>query len=433
MPPKRRPSPEAGEPASLPDDLSSLMRRHGMSPEEAFALNSEPVTLMRQLLEGDDIDDVVVEIHKKIDYYNRTYGPSPDWDKLHVEAAFALFLMERPDDAIALLVGVEDIASMIDAYTAFFSMSLNSGGFTSKDVFTIGLKLKEALIAAGRGQEYMRHAFTYLDNLSSEQREQYAEVVSAHLDGLVDDGTEDEPAWLETKKLLYNVASWPELTEILQEDSYWPDGASRAERRAVVAHFAMLQHHMLVPSKIERKSTEMVKAFVREQEQQRASAVWDRFKFVAAISLYEHNQPNFGRSMTHTMTDPEMIAMVCFALLEHGKDKEALEAAYEIPDVALFGKMLYVGEWTDRAAIDDLLEDITHATVKNNRKYDPNLRVGVAEGLYDLFITRQQEAEAAGDQQVASEWQARAAEMQARVTLLRKQISIKFIAAPRKR
>ena len=137
--------------------------------------------------------------------------------------------------------------------------------------------------------------------------------------------------------------------------------------------------------------------------------------------------------MTRSMADPEMMAMVAHALLERGRDRDAMDVVWDIPDPRVMGQMLYLGEWQDRTHAQELIEDITQANPRTTQKYDPKLRVGVTEGLQALFTARQQEALVAQNTAAAAEWAQQADVMYRRAELLRRQITIGYIKAPRKK
>jgi hypothetical protein len=196
-------------------------------------------------------------------------------------------------------------------------------------------------------------------------------------------------------------------------------------RTRVVAIVGVQLHGTIAGGEIARKNAEAIKAFIAEQQADQGGDAWDQLRFITALTLYDRDGAKFGRIIARAMDDPEMMAMVVYALLERQREQDAMEVMHDIPDAKIVGKMLELGEWSDPAAMAAMIEDITVAGPKTKLKHDPQLRLGVAQGLHELYAERVNRGQ--------TEWTDQAETMRKRVQLIERQIVSGYIRAPRKK
>ena len=430
MPPKRRHAPE-GEPDNIPGaaipDPRGLMDGFGFTYEEAHTVVYAPADWMERLRK-EPISEILPDMWATINDYETRFGLSRHWDILRIMAAEALVLENNLPDAAEFLSGVQDIYNMLEDYHYFVSDAVRDSILDFDTVIAMDVLIQHSFERQGKLLTYLREARNLVIRLQP-----HPLLVEDEIDAHVGTPVDRIADWAEIERPHFPLASWDHIVDILRHEEDWANDIGLVARRHISGGFAGRQQAMFEKPKIERKDVEDLKAALAQSEIDSPAAVWDRFRFAAALSLYDAGAPNFARGMVRAMTDEEMMAMVCFALVETGQDKEALAVAYEIPAYIVFAKVLYTAEWADRAPIDELIEDMTYATLKNKRKYDPAMRIGVAVGLLELFTARSAEAEAAGDTEAIARWQSEAQEMEKRLHLLRLQAKNKFITAPKSR
>jgi hypothetical protein len=436
MPPKRRnPEQAGGYPGAQPErSVADIASTHNMSLEEARGTQLLPQTWMARMTYADaeGLRDIATEAQTHIAQYEATYGPHQDWDDMRIVTAHALLALHAWDEAAELLVGVSDIAAMAKRLIAFLMDGLRAGAYTDQETIQINWLIQNAFIAHGRELEFMRAGRNVVIQFGPDPMSNAGAFADAAVEKAAGESVDPVADWADIERQQHPRAMWDEIVTIIHDDSLWPEDTDLTRRRVIAGHFAERQHNILAP-KVARKEIENLKTDLKDLEAALPGAVWDHFRFLTALSLFDVGEPNFGRGMARAMTDETMIGTVCFALAKSGRDREALATAYEIRTPQLFAKVVYTAEWADRAPIDALLEDMTHVTPTTRRKYDPVMRLGVAQGLAELFETRAQEAVAAEDETSAADWRTRAQTMQARASLLQWQIDRRYISAPGKK
>lgn len=447
MPPKHPPSPEHGMPpyAGFDADVVRMSKQYGMSRTEVIAVIEQPYEWIQRLADPDNVDTVVAEVTSELARYEATYGPSEDWDITRSAMVAPFIAVGRLQEAAVLTVDARDITKTIEGAIQIIRHHHRTGEIGEETIDRFYDALMGEFESRGRGKELLE-VLTHIHNQHSHRR---AEMISTVIEmfampRFTPPKTESEPEieleleialepealTTDTAREVYTRASWDDITAIT--DEHWPDDIDEAGRRGTINRFASYQHTMLDGNKIERKNVEALKAFLRERAQAAPAAVWDHLRFAAAMSLYAAHTPNFGRGMARAMDDPVLMGAVVHALIDNGRDKEAMDVVNDIPYYPTRAKVLYTGEWQDRAAVEALLEDITHATQKTHRKYDPGLRVGIAVGLQELFAFNADSAAVANNPTESARWQAEADKMASRVALLQRQIASGFIRPPKK-
>lgn len=434
MPPKHR-NPEQGGGGYLGEqsraDALTMSREHGITEQEAVEIIMAPVFWMARLATSDEPrEDIIAEIRARIEELEAHHGPHTDWDVSRIAMGQALLALGEFPDAITFFAGVSDISAMADSFINFMVSGIREGAFTITELAELNDMLQQAFIDAGRGAEFMRIAMAkFLENAPEGfDRTEVTEAVEK-----VVEEYESNDDWIAQGRRRYPTAWWEEIIPIVDDGSLWPEETAVEARRKIASLFASMQHQVLSEPKKSRKKIEMLKTAIKTEEGKHPAAVWDRFRFVAALSLFKANEPNFGRGMARSMTDETMIGEVCLTLAMDGWEREAWEVAEEIPSSSLFAQVVHSAEWEDRTRAETLLTDMTVVTTQNRRKYDPERRLGVAEGLLELFTASHAEAEEAGDTEAATHWRARAEVMDSRAKLLRKQIEMHYITAPAKK
>jgi hypothetical protein len=413
MPPKQPLSPEGGERfIGYADDIRRLVRTCGMTEAEAHEVIHLPVVMMNRLRDYEPQEEVLRSALDRIEQYEATYPPDSLWDDQRIALAQAFIGIGNIPAGMRLLVGVRDITYMMDHISDFLIQRAYAGALPPEELPEIALAIRAAFENEGRGKEFVGLTVESLLSISRSA----VPVWQAR---------ERKPT---TEQERYARASWDDIAVVVDQETVWPEGATEDARRSFGSQFAQLQHAMLAGPKVERKAVEALKALLKEQGQE--AEVWDRFRLIAAMSLYDAGASNFGRGMARAMTDPEMVGMVCHALIDTDRAREAMLVAQEISDPRVYGKILYLGDWPADMQVPALIEDLTQATVQNNKKYAPGLRIGVAEGLLELFERNRQETEAAGEPATAAHWATQVEAMQKRLALLQSQQKSGFIKPP---
>lgn len=421
MPPQRR-NPEGVLGRRLTEEIERLKQTHNMSYAEAEYIALQPIRWMERMQAGEDPDGITQEAMVEIAGYQEQYGRSQDWDEPRAAVAEALIVCGHFDDAAKMLLDSYDLAHTLEECSVFLARLVKMGGLTVVEAVGFNDLVAETFVAAARGQEF--------EEVGEKMMLQY--LARADSPPVPELTTPDE--WLsEAGRRRLDRASWGDIQTIMDQTQDWPEQSDDTMRKEVVSMFARHQHNILTDPKSARKEVETLKDYLEQQEQVAPAPVWDKFRFTAAMSFFDANAPNYGRGIAREMTDPEMHAMVSFALIETGRDREALQVAQEIASPQVFAKVLHVGEWADRAFTDAMIEDITHVTIRNVLKYDPAMRVAVAKGLVDLFIAQHAVASREGDTQKMAQLQTAMADMQARANLLLIQKQNRYIRAPKKK
>ena len=385
---------------------------------------------MTRLARGENPAEITVFVMQRLETLALRFGPSADWDDMRVAFAQALIALNEVPLAARLLTGVSEIGPAMDTLTNFTVRAIREGDLPVLALHTIGIEVQNAFYAAGRGDEFLAETIAGLaevDDGLAVLSETATGVMraprrSSDLAGGPQGGsaTEFEAVTdFETAAQRFPRAPWHELITLATTDEQWPEAMDADTRRTIVIDFGRLLHAALDTPKVERKPAEAIKATINNHQGDREGEAWDRMRFIAALGLYDADAANFGRVMARSMRDPEMMAMVVHALIDRGHERRAMEVMEDIPEPKVYGKMLLLGDWPDRAAIDLLIEEITHVTPKTIKKYDPALRVGVAEGIVDLHRSREEHE--------------RADLMQKRVDLLRRQITTGYIKPAKKK
>lgn len=385
-------------------DIRALSERYGMSADQAREAIFLPLTWAKRLARDEDPDVVYADAAATVAELEAAHGQTEDWDITRVAAAQNMLLVDRVDEAIILLVEAGDARYAALHFIHFAATRQHIFGLDV--IIDVMDRLNSELIARGFDERIVSGL--------------YNELIVGRLSGGRFQVEYQKPADQHTEKYArqrYHRASWEEIDEVVARPGYWPATATDEDRVDIAARFAAHQHAVFHAAKVERKAVEELKAFIAEQEGE--AEVWDRLRFTAAMSLYQAGEPRFGLGVIRSMDDPAMMGVASHALLAVGREDDAFEAAQIIPDGAVFARTLHGGEWQNRARIDKLLADMTVADKANVRRYDPDFRIGVAEGLQAVYAE-------AGDEETAIA-------MRKRADLLRKQKASKFIVAPKHR
>jgi hypothetical protein len=382
------------------EDVRRFAARYGMSSEEVVSIILQPAVWAKRLSTGADPESVYNDVTETITRLQEAHGPTEDWDLMRVVAAHGLTIVGEINLAATLLADAGDISYTADYFAYFISGQLGSpSGRMGLEVIE---NLQDELVERGYSPDTLSRVFASLIAAATDRREPDSEY---------------NPTPRPTTRERYHRASWEEIDTIVAQADYWPQSSTTESRQAAAASFAAQQHSMLSGDKVERKEVEALKILLSEGRE--PAEAWDRLRFIAAMSLYRVGEPRFGLGVIRAMDDPAIMGAASHALIMDGREREALEAAREIPDGAVFARTLHLGEWRDRTPIDSLLTDMTVADKINARRYDPDFRIAVAEGLQAVHAET-------GDEETALR-------MGKRADLLRTQKDIKFITAPKKR
>lgn len=403
-----------------------VAERNNMSIQQARMAIGLPVTWLIHLEQGFDHLDVLAEIEEQIAYYETNFGESHDWDDLRVVAMRIFVRVRNFNYAASVLAGVKDVGHSLECYLDVLHKEVVSGQLTMSDLMTLSAAVRKSFLDAGKGQVYMSEG---RDILAGAVPEGLLHIYDASGEMVELSQGDSIQEWVEIHEPYTPRAFWNEIAEIVEGDDNWPVETHRIARQKVGYIFARSQDKIFSQSKPQRKDVEALKEEIALAESETPCLAMDYFRFVAALSLYDRGAPNFGRGMARAMTDPEMMAMVCHALIERGRDRDATDVWEDIPDYVLQGRMLAAGEWQDQAAIAALIQDITYATVKNSRRYEPARRIGIADGLCEQYSYNAQQAQAINDAPAAAKWQEQAGTMAKRAALLRQQELAGFIKA----
>lgn len=417
-------------------DGSDLMARHGLTQQEAADCVMLPLQWMARmsarLSTGGAVSPVVAEVvaeaQKTITGYETRFGKHSDWDDMRIALGRAVVALGEFSIAAELLADVLEVDTMLVELDILMQRGIDDGHMTDQDSNRMLDELLNAFTRRGLGQTYIdafRAAIAEnmgLSPLAAQALDDLAGEIPA-------DGSPD--SWAFADRRLSPLASWEDILAVVADNTAWNKRVSPETRRGVAAHFAEHQQVIFIKPKIERKDVEHLKSCLKKQETASPPlAVWDRFRLIAAMSLYDAGAARFGHGVAITMADPAMIGAACHGLLAKHYDRDALLLAREIPDGLELGKVLYTGDWEDRSATDALILDMTVANKTNARRYDVGTRVGVAKGIVEVCLQR---AAATTDESEAAAYAAQATAMQQRVDLLEHQATIGFITPPRAR
>lgn len=382
--------------------------RVGAPVEVAVHIVDEPNIWIERISRDDEPDVAVDTVKARLEELEGIYGESPDWDHMRLYTATSLIAMSRAhiERAVGLLADVKDVPLALDKTGKFLMHMLEN----KKDmgVLEAGLIMDKLLVRlrALHSSEALTGALSRLPS---------------PLLKLLTDRSEAELLSVETARDVYFSAPWDELEALAGNKPLWPDDMTEDDQIRTVLRYGSLFHRTFSWPEVLRKDAEALKAYVGERQAGREGDVWDRLRFLAVSGLYARSQDKLARSVARSM-EPQMMAMVVFALLEDKNDALAMDLMYDIPDSVMFGKMLAIGEWSDRRAIEAIIEDLTFvASPRETRKHDPAHRLGTAQGVYEVY------AERAEDDDV---WVDLAEVMGRRVELLKRQIQIGYIKAP---
>jgi|GEM_PF-6515071 len=424
---------EGGEFDGLPPevDVGNFVRRHGVTAAEAKAIMMKPIDWLTRLAEDEDPASVIPEAETRLAELEERFGPADDWDIMRAGLAQGLisFNHEHVEYAMAVLAKVTDVTKAVHFMEDYVFEAARAGVFSPSEVMNILLAMQAAFEGAGRGEEFIRvhKAMSYRPDSDALDR-----IRAAHTARVRQQKPAPAPQ-VAPREVSYEEAQehhpsapWAELDVLMYQDDHWPEAMPVADRTRIIVDFGVQLHNTVGGTKIERKNAEGIKSLIAERQDGRSGEAWDRLRFLAAFGLYEHPEgAKFGRIITRSMDEPEMMAMIVHALLEGQRQRDAMDVMQDIPDAKVFGKMLALGEWPDRAAITALIEDVTVVTSRTIKKHDPQFRLGVAQGLHEHYTFRGAE----GDEASA----AHAETMRKRVELLQRQISVGYIKSVRKK
>ena len=439
MPPKGPHNPEGGPRYRKQEaDIRDLGERFGIPPDEAEALLLSPMHWMERMKPGNDESEAVhAEVIATTDYFENAHGPAQYWDDLRIAMAAAFIATSQLERAVELLVRAHDTVAAIDHASQALVRAVRQGNLGQSAIFEFSELMDDRYARAGRRVEFVQASLAGLGQFVTSEL-LGGDAKTAPTFKAPQQRKPSGPTKKSTDKLepipevpydaaveLYPHAPWVDLGMLVDEGDYWPDDMGVEARLRLIVDFGVRLSDAVADEKIERKKAEAIKAFIAERQDGRGGEAWDRLRLMAALGMYDRGGAKFGRILARSMDDPEMMAMVVHALIERERDADAMDVMQDIPDPKIFGKMLALGMWQDRAAIQALIEDLTVAGPKTQLKHDPQLRLGVAQGLHELYAGRAAEGDAT--------WADEAEKMRKRAELLQRQIENGYIKAPRKK
>jgi len=410
----------------LSGEATAMARRHSMPFELAALVVNEPAHWMQRLANYEDAQEVTTAAVSQIKHYEERYGVSRDWDMMRIYLGGALIVQSRAnsDMAAEVLVGASDVHLMMKEIGDFLAHAVASDSMDHLEMRAIIAKVTDGLVGI-HGEEWMQQTFAdFVDAHSNSVMVSSVFGAEWQTEAVIKTPPEPEITTIAAARERCTIPPWDTLEALIEWEEVWPEDTAIEERTDIILQFGRLMHEAFSPPNVERKAAEGVKLFIKQRQSGRAGDVWDDLRFIVISGLYSRDEHTLGRTLTRNMDKPQMMAFVAQFLLESGSDAHAMDILNDFPDTNLYGEMLAIGEWSDRAAIDALIEDITIVTPKTTRKHEPKRQLGAAQGLHKVFAARAVKDPA---------WEERAEIMRKRAALLERQIRIGYIKSNRKK
>lgn len=426
MPPRSPRSPEGGTDWDKQEDIRDLCDTFGMLPHEAKKFWHLPQTLRARLASDpgqiDEIHQTVLEVTGQLE---EEHGHDDHWDRARLAIAESFIVMGEFVRAADILSHTYNTEVVLEQAVAIVIREIRRGRLDPDVVFIFSDVMYRAYERAGKGEEFTAVGFSNLSqylvaNVEPTNRAKLKVKITDQFGAApdVDPAAPRELSFSEASEY-YFYAPWADLDPLAKATEKWPEDMGEDERLKFVVDFGIRLHETVEDTEIDRKTAEALKAFIADKQAGRSGEAWDVLRFISAVKMYDRNGAKFGRIFARSMDDQEMSAMVAYALLERKRDADAMDVLQDMRDKKLHGKILALGDWQNPAEIADLIEDLTQVTPKTRKKYDPKLRLGVAQGVHAVYARRVEE----GD----TSWAEQAEEMRKRAALLERQIAIGYI------
>lgn len=399
----------------VPEEIAQMSERLGLSTDKVEEIALEPMQWVEQL-QDDTVQEVVAKAIHKIEGYEETFGRGVDWDAMRLALAKMVVVRDSQQAAMAadIIIPVNSLLPALDNFTSFLSQAVARGRFSDERAYAI----MDAVVNKLYTQYGVTNSLELLQELTGGARDVLNPILSA-----MTDAAEFSPKihTIEKARQFWGSAPWEDIEELLSYDEIWPEAMQANDRQQAAIAFGKTVHTAFSGSELTRKNVEAIKEHLKVAQDGRDDEVWDYLRFFVVVGLYDRGHDNFARGVVRTM-NPEKVERVIAFLITDGNEQRAMGVLADMSDPITYGKLLTFDGWSDRAAMDGLIEDITFvASPKAVRKYDPQLRLGTAKGVAAVYAERSAEQ---------PEWIEPAEVMAKRVELLERQIHSGYIKPP---